>query len=273
MPSYVITGVSKGLGYELLRQLSQDPNDIVIGLVRDKPTTVKKISEDSTLNGRSNFHILQADLIDYDSLKASAAEAARITGGSLDYLIGNAGYVSQFDSYEPLSVLGTQPKRLEDDLNKLINVHVTGNIHLINLFMPLILKGQKKKVIIFSSGLADEELTRKHDIDLSALYSISKAASNMAVAKFSALYRKDGVLFLSISPGIVEVGHYTNTAPEDMEKLQAGFAKFLEYAPHFAGPETPESSIKKTRSVWENASVEKGDGGAFVSHFGNKQWL
>jgi len=50
-------------------------------------------------------------------------------------------------------------------------------------------------------------------------------------------------------------------------------AKFAKYAPHFRGPITPEESVKAVMNVVANASIEKGDGGAFVSHFGNKQWL
>jgi NAD(P)-dependent dehydrogenase (short-subunit alcohol dehydrogenase family) len=42
---------------------------------------------------RSNIHILEADITDYSALQAAAAETARITGRSLDYLIGNAGIV------------------------------------------------------------------------------------------------------------------------------------------------------------------------------------
>jgi hypothetical protein len=51
------------------------------------------------------------------------------------------------------------------------------------------------------------------------------------------------------------------------------FQKFKEYAPDLKGPATPESSVKDVMSVFEKASVAGGDGGAFLSHFGNKQWL
>lgn len=37
---------------------------------------------------------------------------------------------------------------------------------------------------------------------------MSKAAMNMAAAKFSAQYKRDDVLFLCISPGVVDVGKY-----------------------------------------------------------------
>lgn len=50
-------------------------------------------------------------------------------------------------------------------------------------------------------------------------------------------------------------------------------AQFSAYAPEWKGAITPEQSIKMCLDVINNASVEKGDGGAFLSHFGNKQWL
>lgn len=49
--------------------------------------------------------------------------------------------------------------------------------------------------------------------------------------------------------------------------------KFTQYAPHFKGPATPEVSIKAVLDVMDKSSLEKGDGGTFVSHLGNKQWL
>lgn len=50
-------------------------------------------------------------------------------------------------------------------------------------------------------------------------------------------------------------------------------AKFAIAAPHFKGPISPEESVTKVLAVIDNASVERGDGGSFVSHFGNKEWL
>lgn len=61
--------------------------------------------------------------------------------------------------------------------------------------------------------------------------------------------------------------------PHQLAGLQSMVGKFAQYAPDFKGPSTPEVSIKAVINVWENASIEKGDGGAFLSHFGNKQWL
>ncbi|KAK7750932.1 hypothetical protein SLS62_007064 [Diatrype stigma] len=241
--------------FEFLRQISSDPKNLVVGIVRDKPTTDKRVAEE--LSGRSNIHILQADITDYDGLKRAAAETSTITGGAIDYLIANAGYVSLFD----------------EDARKLFDINVIGNIHLFNLFVPLLLKGNVKKAIVISSGHADIDMIAKYELANAPLYSASKAAMNVIVAKFHAQYKKDGILFLAISPGAVEVGHNPTPTQEQIDSLMEMGAKFQQYAPHFKGPSTPDLAVRDVRNVWEKASIENGDGGAFVSHYGNKQWL
>lgn len=94
-----------------------------------------------------------------------------------------------------------------------MRTNVVGNIHLFNQFMPQVLKGKVKKVVTISSGMGDMDFTKDYDISESPLYSASKAAMNMIAAKFSAQYKKDGVLFLSICPGMVDVGHFNNGKP------------------------------------------------------------
>ncbi|RDW56539.1 hypothetical protein BP6252_14110 [Coleophoma cylindrospora] len=269
MSSYLITGVSRGIGFEFLRQISADPNNTVVGLVRDKATTDKKVAE---LN-RQNIHIIQADLTDYDSLKKSVDEVSPIVNGALDYVIANAGFISSWSAYDPLSVLGNDPKRLEADLLNCFRINVIGNIHLFNLYIPLILKGRVKKVISLSSGFADDNLTTGFAIDVAGPYTISKAAMNTAVAKYSAEYADSGVLFMSIAPGTVEVGQDKDITPHQMENGMALGAKFARYAPHFRGRTTPEESVKSMMSVINGASLESGHGGCFISQFGNKQWL
>ena len=38
-------------------------------------------------------------------MQHAVAETSKITGGTLDYLIANAAYVSEFDAYDPIGVL------------------------------------------------------------------------------------------------------------------------------------------------------------------------
>lgn len=79
------------------------------------------------------------------------------------------------------------------------------------------LKGKVKKVISISSGLADDGLTREYEFAHGLPYSISKAAMNSTIAKYSAQYSRQGVLFLSISPGVVDTSDVT-LGVEDLKK-------------------------------------------------------
>jgi NAD(P)-dependent dehydrogenase (short-subunit alcohol dehydrogenase family) len=101
-------------------------------------------------------------------------------------------------------------EELNDVSSKLFRTNVVGNIHLFHLFLPLVMKGKVKKVITLSSALADLDLINNLEIEIRALYSASKAAMNVIVAKFNAQYKKEGVLFVSIAPGAVEVGQYAD---------------------------------------------------------------
>lgn len=56
------------LQLEFVRQLSSDSNNTVVGLVRNKTDTEKRLGEDAA---RKNLHILEADLVDPDAIEVS----------------------------------------------------------------------------------------------------------------------------------------------------------------------------------------------------------
>ncbi|KAI4860586.1 NAD(P)-binding protein [Hypoxylon rubiginosum] len=274
MSSYVITGASRGIGFEFLRQLSADPAAIVIGLVRDKAATEKKVAAEI---GRSNIHIFRGDLVDYESLKKAAEETSKITDGKLDYLIANGAFLTKYSAFKTFGEMADEPELLEEDLNLNLKTNVIGNIHLINLFVPLIKKGKAKKVISITSGHADIDLVNNYDVDVTGPYALGKAALNLAIAKYSAEYKKEGILFMSISPGVVDTsGHndadgLNETEKKHLEEMGRTFAAIA--PPGFRGAITPEESVRLMMDVIGKASVERGDGGSFVSQHGNKQWL
>lgn len=87
MPSYVITGASRGIGVspvlpksqcfadclptlqlEFVNQLTANAENLVFALVRNIETSIKL---QHLLNERSNLHALEADITDAPSLKVS----------------------------------------------------------------------------------------------------------------------------------------------------------------------------------------------------------
>ncbi|KAL9063503.1 MAG: hypothetical protein Q9161_009432 [Pseudevernia consocians] len=272
MPSYVVTGASRGIGLEFVRTLSRDAQNVVIGVVRNKAEAEKALGEAMS----KNLSFLEADITDLDALKSAATETARLTGAGLDYLINNAALMPNTTRYRTLGDFADAPQTLNKDLQNCFEVNVIGVINTVNAFIPLLRKGREKKVFTLSTGLADPDFINQIDIAVAAPYSISKAAVNLAVASYSALYKSEGILFMAISPGFVDTAGAAVPSPdnaEDMKGLQDMASKFAAYAPHFTAASTPQESVNTMLKLFEKSSIKNGNGGTFVSHLGNKQWL
>ncbi|KAL3494419.1 NAD(P)-binding protein [Aspergillus germanicus] len=272
MPSYVVTGASQGLGFEFIRQLAANPENIVIGLVRNKVSPEAK----AKAQGLTSVHFVEAQYTDLASLKAAAEVVKGITGGSLNYLINNAASVSEVTELRNLGDFHTNFETLEEDLKYSFEVNVIGLIKTIEAFLPLIQAATgEKKVITISSGMSDLDLINSTDLDVAAAYAISKAGVNVAVAKYSALYKKEGILFMSICPGNVATERQTRglTNEEDKSRLASLAAKFMQFAPDWKGPMTPAESASVVLALAHRASIENGDAGAFVSRHGDRNWM
>lgn len=80
-------------------------------------------------------------------------------------------------------------------------------IKTINVFLPLLRKASEKslaKVITISTAVGDLDFIIKTGLDIFAPYAISKAAVNMVAAKYTAKFKDENLLFLSLSPGLVD---------------------------------------------------------------------
>lgn len=267
MPSYVVTGASRGLGYAWITHLASIPGNTVVTIVRNKKATEERLAKDDI----SNIHVFSTDVTDLQAVKKAAEETSKITKGSLDILIHNAAVVSERSGF--ITPLDDSPEEFDKDLLESFNANVIGTAHVVNAFLPLVRKGKAKKIIVISSGMADLDIINRFDIAIAAPYSISKAASNALVAKYhAALGKSEGILFLSLSPGLVDTREGKPLSEEEIKGGQAMGAKFAEYAPHFTGPISPQESVEFQIKVIERATVKE-FGGAFVSHFGDQQWL
>jgi len=187
----------------------------------------------------------------------------------------------------------------DQDLYDCWNINVIGTLNAIAAFIPLIKKGKVKKVFALSSGMGDLDFTNELDMDMAVPYSISKAALNMVMSKFSASYKKDGILFMSISPGAVDSeddGRGTNAPVVDvdgplsqslypvrpwhkdssvaeLQKRKEQGEKFQQYEPGYTKPLNTQESVNYMLNLLPKRSIENGDNGAFISHLGNKRWL
>ncbi|CAK7201415.1 hypothetical protein SEUCBS139899_004119 [Sporothrix eucalyptigena] len=278
MPSYVVVGASRGIGLALVKELAADKNNTVIGLVRNVEAAKAKFAAEAP---NAKIYAVHADLNNRKSLETAATETSAITGGAVDVFVANAAIgiaVNQLLSEEAT----TNPAEFEKNMLDSFRTNVLGAIQAVSYFAPLVLKGNLKKIAVISSGVGDIEFTLQSGMDMQSPYSISKAAINMAVAKFHLEFRPKGVTVFAISPGLVDTEFATdpNGPALSEEEAAARNANTMRtvgilkaYAPHWEPKMlTPAESANAVLKVIAGATIEK-DGGKMVSHHGNQQWL
>jgi len=203
MPSYAVTGTSRGLGLEFVKQLSQDPSNTVFAIVRN-PDSAANLKQLAAQRSSNNIHIVKADITDPQSLVAAAAEISKATDGALDVLINNAVSVNAAaaalsPSQIPLDVAGTR-----EFFKASIDSALYGAVWTTNAFLPLIEKGTLKKIIHISTGMADAKTTKLTGIPGLVDYSAAKGAMNVLVGKYAAELEPKGIKVVAISPGWVD---------------------------------------------------------------------
>ncbi|KAL5520490.1 hypothetical protein ACEPAG_9714 [Sanghuangporus baumii] len=260
MVSYFVIGTSRGIGLGLVQSLSCDPENIVFASVRNKSAATQlQDFVNSEANKHKNVVVLEADLNDYQSLKAAAKEVSNATQGKLDALISNG---AQFYHERSRLTVDSYPdeETLENDLLSFFKTNVVGTTHAINAFIPLLRAGEMKKVLVVSSSMGSPRFALRANISTAGPYAISKAALNMVVAKFATRFKDEGFTFLAVSPGLVK----TLPGPSDqVDKIYESIVTQLRQAnPTYPGAISVEQSVRDQLSLLKRMTPE--DTGAFV---------
>ncbi|KAI5480679.1 short-chain dehydrogenases/reductase [Pseudohyphozyma bogoriensis] len=271
MPSYAIFGASRGIGLELVKQLSDESSNTVFAIVRnpDGSTHLKAFLESSQ---RTNVHVITGDADSLPSIEDAAKVISMKTGGALDVFFYNAlgGPVGN-----PILTY-TSPEALKADFDGAFEANLYAPLHAARVFLPLVRKSNLKQLVAMSTGLADIASTVKSEFEGIPAYCISKAALSMAWAKLAAEVKEERVTCLTISPGLVDTSA-TRTGPPPTAEEMAGFGamvkKFHKAEPQFTGmPISPEESVNAILTVLSNATLA--DSGKLLSHHGSTtQWL
>lgn len=269
MPSYAITGASRGIGREYVRQLSQNPANTVLAIVRN-PDTSKELK--ALAQNKGNVYILKANVADPLSILDAATQASGITGGTLDVLIHNAiantdAGVALTPSQVPLDAQAT-----EELFKPPIWTAVYGGLWVTNAFLPLIEAGDEKKIVHISSGMADMDVTLKTGLDSGVAYAVAKAGTNIQVAKYAVELAPKGIKVLALSPGWVDTWEAPGPKPPMVIAfMDALLKKFQRIDPTVSGQITPEESVKKQLEVI--ARLDDQMSGSFVGHRGDRRWV
>ena len=203
MKRILVTGSSRGLGLEFVKQYLEKKN-IVIASSRD-PHKYKDLIELKN-KYEDNLIIIELDVSKEDS-RNTAFDKVSNQVGRIDLLINNAGI--RFGGEKYSDTLG---KLHKEDFSKIFIVNSAAPLLMVEKFLPLLEVSQKPVIINISSSSGS--ISRRSKKGGGFSYSASKAALNMITKALSVELEDSGIIVVSLHPGWVKTTmEYTENAP------------------------------------------------------------
>ncbi|BDA47289.1 Uncharacterized oxidoreductase C663.09c [Coccomyxa sp. Obi] len=249
---YCITGASRGIGLEYVKQLLERGH-LVVAAARNpaKSEGLTTLAKRHT----SALTFVTLDVADPASIKAAAASVSEAFPDGIDVLINNAG------------VNGNIVRSSEQDENEFKEVLLTntlGPFMVTKAFLPLLKKGNKKQIVNITSTLGSIGIAAKPlnggaaPDDLAAIskmqvaYKASKAALNMTTVALAVDLQEEGITVIAMCPGWVD----TDMGSSATDGL--GIEK---------PPLDPPTSVGMQLKVIDGLTLEKS--GTYFNHEGN----
>jgi NAD(P)-dependent dehydrogenase (short-subunit alcohol dehydrogenase family) len=182
----LITGCNRGIGLCLTQKLLKDTDNIVIGTARSETKTLLDLKD--AHHGR--LHIIEMDVGIEKSVKDAFIQISNICTG-LDVIINNAGYAPD------------KTKKAENvsrsNMMDAFEINALGPLLVIQQSLPLLRKGEMKKIINLSSLLSSHEMNPGRQV----AYSTAKCALGMITSIFGKELANEGFTVVAVHPGTV----------------------------------------------------------------------
>lgn len=206
----VVTGASRGIGLELVRQY-RGRGDAVVAACRspDGATALHALGREYG----DRLRVLACDVGDDDSV---AAFAAALEGTAVDLLINNAGV----GDWAGLDAVNTA------DALRVYNINALGPLRVTRALRPNLRAGIGRKVAHVTSGMGS---IGDNSSGGAYAYRMSKAALNMASKSLAIDLADDGIVSVVINPGWVQTDMGGAGAPLTVQDSAEGMmARFDE---------------------------------------------
>ena len=243
--SVLITGASRGIGKATaISYATAGADKIIIGARSDLTAVEAQVKQAAKYAGRKEPTVIAVnlDISSETSVKAAAELVDQEFNGRLDVLVCNAGHTEEW-----YPVAETTPKEWWNTFE----VNLNGSYLCARYFIPLLLNGELKTLIMTSSVSAEHVATG------CSAYSTSKFAICRLVEFISTEYEKQGIVAIAIHPGGVQT-ELTGRMPGEM-------AKYLTDKPELAADTTlwltkeprPWLSGRMVHANWDMEELEK----------------
>lgn len=181
-----ITGADRGLGFSLAQRFLKAGVRVFAGQY-DPSSTLSTLMNSFPEMGTA----IPLDVTQLDSVRQAASHVARLTS-ALDVLINNAGVM--LETRTPLHELDL----FQLPLLETMQVNTFGPLRMVQQFLPLLEKGDRKLIINISSEAGSiADCWRESEF----AYSMSKAALNMQSKILQNYLQPRGFKILAVHPG------------------------------------------------------------------------
>lgn len=219
MPTVLITGASRGLGLEFVRQYANEGWH-VLACARDPQRSTALQQRRAAHPGQIECHVL--DLLDHDSIDALAATLA---GRAIDVLINSAGTMGRGSFATEGLNFGRFGHSDFTDWCEVYKLNVIGPMKMAESFVDHVARSEQKKIVTLTSILGSIE---KNRIGGLYAYRASKAAVNAVMRSMAIdLARSHGIAATAVHPGWVRTDMGGPQADIDAETSIAGMRKVI----------------------------------------------
>ncbi|USW51637.1 Putative short-chain dehydrogenase/reductase SDR, NAD(P)-binding domain superfamily [Septoria linicola] len=248
MASYLITGTSRGIGLETVRQLLERPVEEVSKIV-----AVTRNNSSEALNALVSksqgriVNVIISDVTDEDKVQASIDSQSKTPSDpmasmyELVVLINNAG----IGDWTPGGVAALKAAKLQEVFNAdVISAHLVTST-----LLPLLKAGQQRKIINISTPVGSMAYAQRFAFAPAPAYKIAKAAMNMWHTTYALDLKEEGFTVLAVSPGWLRTDMGTQDADLDVD---VGVAGVLDWV-FKAEPSLNGKFVNIKVPGWENA--------------------
>ena len=185
----IITGASRGIGFELVKALAKDSSNNIIAISRNKTKLQQLKQESYSINSNSNVSIIDFDLTKIIETKDSLKKMIDTKFPNVDILINNAGYLfnSEFEKISSIEAM------------KIFNTNFFASAELIKLVLPSL--NQNSHVVNIGSMGGFQGASKFSGL---AYYSASKAALANLTECLAEEYKERKISFNYLALGAVQ---------------------------------------------------------------------
>ena len=215
----VITGASKGIGYELVKLFAKINTNKIVAIARSKDLLNNLKKECNSLNPDNKLYTLGFDIENPENVKNNLKNHISNYFDSVDILINNAGILIN-KSFQDFSI---------EEINKIYNINFISHTVLIQDLILYLKKSNKAHVVNISSMGAFQGSVKFPGL---SIYSSSKAALANLTECLAEEYKDDQIKFNCLALGAVDTemlnkafpGYKAPVNPKEMAEYIYNFA-------------------------------------------------